>query len=47
LLMQPGATFRGAVDRRYGALIRGVHPDRSEIVHNAFHVVIPFAEARP
>jgi CRISPR-associated protein Csm4 len=47
LLVQPGATFKGAVDRRYGSLIRGVHPDRPEIVHNAFHVVIPFAEARP
>lgn len=44
LLMQPGATFAGAVDRRYGALISGVHPDRPEIIHNAFHVVIPFVE---
>jgi CRISPR-associated protein Csm4 len=47
LLTQPGSTFRGVAGRRYGALIRGVHPDRPEIVHNAFHVVIPFAEAGP
>ena len=47
LLTQPGATFKGAAGRRYGALIRGVHPGRPEIVHNAFHVVIPFAEALP
>jgi CRISPR-associated protein Csm4 len=45
LLLQPGATFNGAAGRRYGSLIHGVHPDRPEIVHNAFHVVIPFAEA--
>jgi hypothetical protein len=37
LLTQPGATFKGTAGRRYGALIRGVHPDRPEIVHNAFH----------
>lgn len=47
LLTQPGATFNGAAGRRYGALIRGVHPGRPEIVHNAFHVVIPFAEEAP
>jgi CRISPR-associated protein Csm4 len=47
LLAQPGATFNGASGRRYGSLVRGVHPDRPEIVHNAFHVAIPFAEARP
>lgn len=47
LLTQPGATFKGTVGRRYGALIRSVHPDRPEIVHNAFHVAIPFAEALP
>jgi CRISPR-associated protein Csm4 len=47
LLLRPGATFNGTIDRRYGALIRGVHPERPEIVHNAYHVVIPFAEALP
>jgi CRISPR-associated protein Csm4 len=46
LLAHPGATFKGT-GRRYGSLIHGVHPDRPEIVHNAFHVVIPFSEARP
>jgi CRISPR-associated protein Csm4 len=47
LLTQPGATFKGVAGRRYGALIRGVHPDRPEIIHNAFHVAIPFAEGHP
>jgi CRISPR-associated protein Csm4 len=45
LLMQPGATFAGTAGRRHGALIYGVHPGRPEIIHNAFHVVVPFAEA--
>jgi CRISPR-associated protein Csm4 len=45
LLVEPGATFKGVVGTRYGTLIRGVHADRPEIVHNAFHVVISFAEA--
>jgi CRISPR-associated protein Csm4 len=46
LLLQPGATFNGPVSRRYGALLRGVHSERPEIVHNAFHVAIPFVESR-
>jgi CRISPR-associated protein Csm4 len=45
LLLLPGATFKGAPRRRYGSLIHGVHADRPSIVHNAFHVVIPFVEA--
>jgi len=45
LLAAPGATFSGEAGKRYGALLRNVHPDRQEIVHNAFHVAIPFAEA--
>jgi CRISPR-associated protein Csm4 len=47
LLTQPGATFKGVASNRYGRLIRGVHPSRPEIVHNALHVVIPFAEPLP
>jgi len=46
LLAAPGATFSGEAGKRYGALLRNVHPDRPEIVHNAFHVAIPFAESR-
>jgi CRISPR-associated protein Csm4 len=46
LLLQPGATFIGPMSRRYGAMLRSVHPERPEIVHNAFHVVIPFVESR-
>jgi CRISPR-associated protein Csm4 len=45
LLAAPGATFSGEAGRRYGALLRNVHPDRPEIVHNAFHVAVPFAQA--
>jgi CRISPR-associated protein Csm4 len=47
LLTQPGATFKGVGSNRYGRLIRGVHPSLPEIVHNALHVVVPFAEALP
>jgi CRISPR-associated protein Csm4 len=46
LLLQPGATFNGPVSRRYGALLRSVHSECPEIVHNAFHVAIPFVEPR-
>jgi CRISPR-associated protein Csm4 len=47
LLTRPGATFKGFASKRYGRLIRDVHPTRPEIVHNALHVVISFAEALP
>ena len=36
MLTAPGATFSGEAGIRYGALLRNVHPDRPEIVHNAF-----------
>jgi hypothetical protein len=29
----------------YGALLRGVHPHHPEIVHNAWHLCVPFAAA--
>ena len=45
LLTKPGATFTPAGDGRFGAWLGGVHPNRPEIGHNAFHVAIPFTEA--
>jgi len=45
LLAAPGATFSGEAENQYGVLLRNVHPGRPEIVHNAFHVAIPFREA--
>lgn len=45
LLTRPGATFRPAGDGRFGQLLRGVHPTRPEVVLNALHLAIPFAEA--
>lgn len=46
LLTVPGATFTPMADRRAGQLIKGVHPDRPEIVHNAFHVALSFTEGQ-
>jgi CRISPR-associated protein Csm4 len=45
LLTQPGATFLAAATGPYGALLRGVHPHHPEIVHNAWHLCVPFAAA--
>ena len=46
LLTVPGATFAPIADRRAGQLLKGVHPDRPEIVHNAFHVALSFTEGK-
>jgi CRISPR-associated protein Csm4 len=45
LLTRPGATFRPDGDGPFGQILRGVHPARSEVVLNALHLAIPFAEA--
>jgi CRISPR-associated protein Csm4 len=45
LLTEAGATFVEVVPGRQGAWLKNVHPTRSEIGHNAFHVSIGFNEA--
>jgi CRISPR-associated protein Csm4 len=42
LLLRPGATFRAQGDGPYGQLLKGVHPHRPEIVHNAWHLTVSF-----
>jgi len=44
-LWKPGATF--AADQKaapFGQLLRGIHPARPEVVHNAWHFAIPYTE---
>jgi CRISPR-associated protein Csm4 len=45
-LWKPGGTF-GAPLRAapFGRLLRGIHPDRPEIVQAAWHFAVPFTEA--
>lgn len=45
LLTRPGATFTPGGAGPFGQLLRGVHPARPEVVLNALHLAIPFAEA--
>lgn len=45
LLTRPGATFTPAGPGPWGRLLSGVHPARPEVVVNALHLAIPFAEA--
>jgi CRISPR-associated protein Csm4 len=42
LLTRPGAVFRARDGGPFGAWLIGVHEDRKEIGHNAFHLAIPF-----
>lgn len=42
LLLRPGATFRPAGDGPYGRMLKNVHPQRSEVVHHALHLTLPF-----
>lgn len=42
VLLKPGATFAGDGDGPFGALLKGVHPHREEIVHNAWHLAVGF-----
>ncbi|RMF80840.1 MAG: hypothetical protein D6739_09880 [Nitrospirae bacterium] len=44
LLAEPGATFDGAGGLA-GALLQGVHGERPEIRHHAFHLTLPFTDA--
>ncbi|MFO1038430.1 MAG: hypothetical protein U1E45_16455 [Geminicoccaceae bacterium] len=44
LLMKPGATW-AAGPGPFGRLLDGVHQDRPEIIHNAWHLAIPYREA--
>lgn len=44
VLMKPGATFRPAGEGPFGALLGGVHQDRPELVHHAYHLAIPYTE---
>lgn len=41
-LLRPGATFEPSDDGPYGELLTEVHPGRQEIVHNAWHLTVPF-----
>jgi CRISPR-associated protein Csm4 len=43
-LLRPGATFTAEGDGPFGALLYGVHPQRPEVVHNAWHLTVPFTE---
>jgi CRISPR-associated protein Csm4 len=43
-LLRPGSTFEPSDDGPYGELFAGVHPGRPEIVHNAWHLTVPFDE---
>jgi len=45
LLTSPGATFEPAGPGPFGRLLRGVHPERPEVVVNALHLALPFREA--
>ncbi len=45
LLTRPGATFAPHGPGPFGRLLPGVHPERPEVVLNALHLAIPFAEA--
>lgn len=45
-LLRPGATFAGEGPGPYGALLRDVHPFRKEVVHNAWHLAVPFSTGR-
>jgi CRISPR-associated protein Csm4 len=47
LLTRPGLTFDALDEGPFGAWLDGVHQDRPEIGHNAFHVVLAFEEAEP
>lgn len=44
LLTRPGATFRPGNDGPYGELLTPVHADHSWVVHNAWHLTVPFHE---
>lgn len=45
LLTRAGCTFRPDDDGPYGGWLTGVHQDRPEVGHNAFHLAIPYTEA--
>jgi CRISPR-associated protein Csm4 len=45
-LLRPGATFTAEDSGPFGALLTGVHPQRPEVVHNAWHLTVPFTEER-
>ncbi len=49
LLTRAGCTFRPTDEGPYGAWLTGIHQDRPEVGHNAFHLAIPYTEpgARP
>lgn len=44
LLTRPGATFSPADTGPFGAWLTGVHQERAEVGHNAYHLAIPFTE---
>ncbi len=43
-LLKPGATFEPAGGGPFGELLRGVHPFREEVAHNAWHLSVPYTE---
>jgi len=50
LLLAPGATFEPRDDGPFGELLRDVHegpPGACEIVHNAWHLALPYTESPP
>lgn len=45
LLTRPGATFTPTDGGPFGEWLTGVHQERAEVGHNAYHLAIPFTEA--
>ncbi len=44
-LWRPGATFAAATDATpFGRLLRGIHKEKTQIVHNAWHFSVPYTE---
>lgn len=44
LLTRPGATFTPTDSGPFGAWLTGVHQERRDVGHNAYHLAIPFTE---
>jgi len=43
-LLKPGATFAPGGEGPFGELLRGVHNIYKDVVHNAWHLTIPYTE---
>ncbi len=43
-LLKPGATFAPGGEEPFGELLRGVHNIYDDVVHNAWHLTVPYTE---